>query len=353
MGSISLVGRCMAISVRGAVADVITPPHELVKVYRHQMVSCVRFLGWVVFSTLSMFRGVSATDPPAFGQVIRSSDVATMTEWAKRYERGIGVSRNIDRAIQLYCKAARKGDAQAQYNLGWIYALGRAGKGNDVLAAGWLTRAADQDHRQAQTMLESLGSDGIRRRGKAKCVLSKDLSVQTLGTRSVGSPMRFPAKHRRNTNRRQVADLVSRLAPQYGLNAKLVLSVIEVESGFNFRALSPKNAQGLMQLMPATAARFGVRDVWDPEQNLRGGMAYLSWLMKHFKGNVRLALAAYNAGEQAVKRHGGIPPFEETRKYVRRITQNIQNKGGGSVVAPQSLLPRASVYPKGMGLATR
>ena len=99
------------------------------------------------------------------------------------------------------------------------------------------------------------------------------------------------------------------LAPKYSLDPKLVLAVIEAESNFNPKARSPKNEQGLMQLIPATAQRFGVRNVWDTEQNLRGGMAYLQWLLKHFKGDVKLALAGYNAGEKAVERHGGVPPY--------------------------------------------
>ena len=101
------------------------------------------------------------------------------------------------------------------------------------------------------------------------------------------------------------------------------LAVIEAESNFNPRAVSPKNAQGLMQLIPATAVRFGVENVWDPEQNLRGGMAYLRWLLDRFDGDVRLALAGYNAGEQAVHRHGGIPPYNETQDYVRRIARRL------------------------------
>jgi len=98
------------------------------------------------------------------------------------------------------------------------------------------------------------------------------------------------------------------------------MAVIQVESNFDPNALSPKNAQGLMQLIPETAERFGVNDVWDPEQNLRGGMAYLRWLLDHFQGDVRLALAGYNAGEGAVEQHQGIPPFGETQEYVRRVT---------------------------------
>ena len=105
-----------------------------------------------------------------------------------------------------------------------------------------------------------------------------------------------------------------------GAVADLVVPVIEVESGFNPSARSPKNAQGLMQLIPETAERFGVNNVWDPEQNLRGGMAYLKWLMSHFSEDLELVLAAYNAGEGAVERYLGVPPFAETRNYVRKIT---------------------------------
>lgn len=120
-----------------------------------------------------------------------------------------------------------------------------------------------------------------------------------------------------------VTELVYKLAPQYQLSPDLVLAVIEVESNFNPDALSPKDAQGLMQLIPQTAIRFGVADVWDPEQNLRGGMAYLRWLLDHFDGDMRLALAGYNAGEGAVAQHGGIPPYRETQAYVSRIAGRL------------------------------
>jgi len=118
---------------------------------------------------------------------------------------------------------------------------------------------------------------------------------------------------------------VRQLAPKYRLSPDLVLAVIEAESAFNPNALSPKNAQGLMQLIPDTAERFGVTNVWDPEQNIRGGMAYLRWLMKHFDGDVVLVLAAYNAGEGAVKRHNGVPPYAETEAYVSRILRRLGN----------------------------
>lgn len=99
----------------------------------------------------------------------------------------------------------------------------------------------------------------------------------------------------------------------------LALAVIAVESAGRPRAVSHAGAQGLMQLIPATAERFGVRDAFDPAQNIRGGVAYLDWLMGEFGGDAVLALAGYNAGEGAVRRNGGVPPFAETRDYVPRV----------------------------------
>lgn len=116
-----------------------------------------------------------------------------------------------------------------------------------------------------------------------------------------------------------VTRLVLALAPQYGLDPRLVLAVIAAESSFRVDAVSPRNARGLMQLMPDTAARFGVTDPFDPVQNLRGGMTYLRWLLSFFRGDVSLALAAYNAGEGSVERYRGVPPFRETQAYLRKV----------------------------------
>jgi soluble lytic murein transglycosylase-like protein len=108
-------------------------------------------------------------------------------------------------------------------------------------------------------------------------------------------------------------------AERNGVDRELVKSVMLVESNFNARAISRKGARGLMQLMPETARRFGVTDRFDALENIRGGVAYLGALLKLFSGDVALAVAAYNAGESAVARHAGIPPFAETREYVRRV----------------------------------
>jgi hypothetical protein len=110
-----------------------------------------------------------------------------------------------------------------------------------------------------------------------------------------------------------------KLAAEHKLDPRLVFALIRAESNFDPLARSAKNAQGLMQLIPETAERFAVRDVWDPLENLRGGMGYLRWLLSYFKGDVVLALAGYNAGEGAVDRHRGVPPFPETLAYVQRI----------------------------------
>lgn len=107
---------------------------------------------------------------------------------------------------------------------------------------------------------------------------------------------------------------------RYGVDPYLIFCVMEQESRFNSRAVSPKGAQGLMQLMPGTAARFGVRNSFDPQQNIMGGTRYLKQLLEQFGGRVDLVLASYNAGEGAVKKYGGnVPPYRETRDYVRRI----------------------------------
>jgi soluble lytic murein transglycosylase-like protein len=116
-----------------------------------------------------------------------------------------------------------------------------------------------------------------------------------------------------------ITALATVAARRHGLDPALVLAVVKVESAFRPQAVSPKGAQGLMQLMPPTARDLGVEDAFDPEQNLDGGARYLRQLLIRYKGDVRRALAAYNAGPGAVDRHKGIPPYRETRQYVRRV----------------------------------
>lgn len=113
--------------------------------------------------------------------------------------------------------------------------------------------------------------------------------------------------------------LIERTARRYRMDPALIKAMVHAESGFDPQAVSPRGALGLMQLMPATARRYGARDVFDPRQNVRAGVLYMRDLLKRFRDNRRLALAAYNAGENAVLKYKGVPPYAETRAYVKKV----------------------------------
>ena len=268
-----------------------------------------------------------AFEEPSWNKLLRASNADTQTEWGQRYEHGEGVSQDYVKAVRLYCAAARRKHVVAQYQLGWLYANGRGVARDDALAAAWFRLAAKQGDVYARRMLEQF-AQGTKQR--ARCVLPENTEVADPRWAGRDSPAR-----------RQVKEWVYDLAPAYGLDADLVLAVIQAESGFNSRARSPKNAQGLMQLIPATAERFGVTDIMDPIQNLHGGMAYLRWLLAFFQGDVRLALAGYNAGEKAVERYKGVPPYAETRAYVAKITRSYRHAYHppvSQVVKPSAIL---------------
>lgn len=131
------------------------------------------------------------------------------------------------------------------------------------------------------------------------------------------------------------AELIRSAAEKNGIDGTLIQRVIAAESNFNPRAISTRDAFGLMQLIPETAARYKVMNMFDPAQNIDAGTRYLKALLNQYNGNLALALAAYNAGPQMVARYGGVPPFPETRNYLRRITSemvkvNAQNSRTGS-----------------------
>lgn len=138
---------------------------------------------------------------------------------------------------------------------------------------------------------------------------------------------------------RDLAQTVQRIARQNQLSPALIHSVIQVESNYDPFAVSPKGALGLMQLIPSTARRFGVSDVFDPADNIQGGARYLKYLLELYKGDNALALAAYNAGEGAVSRYGGVPPYAETWNYVARVRKRLE----GAVPSKETANPVSAV----------
>ncbi|GAB3377394.1 lytic transglycosylase domain-containing protein [Lysobacter fragariae] len=126
---------------------------------------------------------------------------------------------------------------------------------------------------------------------------------------------------------------IAAAAAQFGVEEAIVRAIIHAESSYNPGALSRVGAQGLMQLMPATARRFGVANAFDPAQNIRGGVQYLSWLLKRFNGDLKLAAAGYNAGEGAVDKYKGVPPYSETQRYVQRVAVLAERYRGATSVA--------------------
>ena len=262
--------------------------------------------------------------PPAEAGPVVPVQVQRWRREAEDAEYGAnGQPRDPVLAAQLYCRAARFGDAEAQYRLGWMLTNARGIARDDAQAAHLFAAAAEQGLAQAQQMLARLGEP---LGAPPPCLRPPDGEPPPLaaaGRKAAAKPVPPPPAPPPANAPEPIVRFVNLEAPQYKLAPQLVLAVMATESNFDPLAVSPKNAQGLMQLIPDTAARFQVRRLTDPVQNIRGGMAYLRWLMAYFEGDVALVLAAYNAGERAVDRYRGVPPYAETRQYVRRILAAI------------------------------
>jgi len=149
-----------------------------------------------------------------------------------------------------------------------------------------------------------------------------------------------------------IDEAIEQIAAQVSLPSQVIHSVIKVESNYDPFAISPKGAQGLMQLIPSTARRFGVSNVFNPAENIQGGSKYLKYLLNLFEGNYALALAAYNAGEEAVARYGSVPPFPETRNYLILVARQLQEAKKAEaakqkVIAAGQTRPEAETKPAG------
>ena len=243
-----------------------------------------------------------AANPPR-----SEAELKGLREQGRALEHGEGVAKDLAKAVALYCEGAKAGDPEAAYSLGWMYANGRGVPRDDALAAYFFDFAVKKDHEPSRKMLRFISTPAA---AMPKC-MEPDAVEEPLPS---GLMLNMD-----NERVRKMVELIHQLAPEYGVKPLLALAIARTESNFNPGAVSEKNAQGLMQLIPETSARFNVRKPFDPEQNIRGGLAYLRWLLAYFRGDVALVAAAYNAGEGAVNRYRGIPPYAETRDYVKRI----------------------------------
>jgi soluble lytic murein transglycosylase-like protein len=209
-------------------------------------------------------------------------------------------------ALARLCEQARSGHAAAQFQLAWVYAQAPSNRRRHDWAAYLLQSAAAKGHVAAQRTLQTTSWP----QPVAPDCFTGNAFTPGAASSQVLLPVEVPPR---------IEYLVRLLSPRYRIPPRLALAIIDVESRFDAKAVSAKNAQGLMQLMPETAQRFGVRDPFDQRDNIRGGLAYLSWLSAYYEGNVTLIAAAYNAGEGAVDKHLGVPPFPETQEYVRKV----------------------------------
>ena len=232
-------------------------------------------------------------------------------------------------AANLYCEASRYGSAEGVYRLGMLYAFGRGVPANRDYAANLFGIASTHGHYEAQKMLETIE---IKTNDTPLCVLEavapERAPANQYNAQSghyAGSPGIDSYVAKLPKSKLWVVDLVGTIAEWYKVDPKLVLSIITAESNFKVSAKSNADAHGLMQLIPDTAERFNVKNAYNASQNIKGGVAYLRWLLSYFRGDVTLAVAAYNAGEGAVDRYHGVPPYKETKNYVKKVMALYQS----------------------------
>jgi soluble lytic murein transglycosylase-like protein len=222
-------------------------------------------------------------------------------------------------AAQLYCVGAREGSTEAQFRLAMLFAFGQGVPEDRAIAASLLAIAAQQGHLQAMNMLETIRYSAEK---LPACVLTR-----VDPPHAFHSNPQFFAKNDSLSDklanlpksRRWLVDMIKSIAQWHDVDPQLALSIVSVESNFQTHAQSTAHAMGLMQLIPATAQRFNVKDAFDASENVKGGVRYLRWLLDRYRGNIELVAAAYNAGEGAVDKYNGIPPYKETQDYVKRV----------------------------------
>ncbi|PTT44928.1 lytic transglycosylase domain-containing protein [Aeromonas sp. HMWF016] len=225
-------------------------------------------------------------------------------------------SGNLQKAIALYCVAASTGNPEGYFRIGRLLATGPASVRSAKMANSYLAMAMRLGNQQASRYYNP-------RIGNAP--MGDQCGVGMRGGQ--GSYFALPSTPfnveaylaRQSPGKQKLATMLRHAAKRHQVDVRLVLAIAIAESNLESRAVSAKNAQGVMQLIPETQQRFGVTQPFDPAQNIKGGVSYLKWLDRRFDGDWVRISAAYNAGEKAVERYGGIPPYDETREYVKRV----------------------------------
>jgi soluble lytic murein transglycosylase-like protein len=268
----------------------------------------VRALSGVAIISL----GCSLGTAHAQSQSAPTASVAPLS--AKKLIRSINVGAPIEltaakaatwkKAFNHFCRKAASGSVPATSKLAWLTVHGAGTDANTAIASSLFKRAAAHGDANAQA-LAAIFQDPKDQLPKCMTHPTREFVATKRRAGSV-------APHR-------VAREVNRLARRYKLDPRLVMAIAQIESGFRPQVVSPQQATGLMQLTPATAERFGVKNSRNWVQNLAGGMAYLRWLLAYFEGDVVLVAAAYNSGEGNVNKYAGVPPFQETMDYVAKV----------------------------------
>jgi hypothetical protein len=265
-----------------------------------------------MFAGVALLLVVAIARPGAVAQAegyIEAPRVAAALQQGHAAEFGIGIRRNPLLAVALYCDAGMMGSPEGFFRVGRVLASAPRPLRNPAMANAYLALAARLGHHEALSLYDARVANAVIGDECGLYGSGADGSRFDLDGYLAGQS---PAKQR-------IALLIRSAARQYQVDPRLALAIAIAESNLDAAAVSPRNAQGVMQLIPATQERFGVTRPFDPEHNVRGALAYLRWLDKRFAGNWRLIAAAYNAGEGEVDRYSGVPPFAETRQYVRRV----------------------------------
>lgn len=262
----------------------------------------MRFSAWLLLSLLVLVRQTMAEVPAAHADSIATlinlahqGDADAAIALARRYDFGIDVPVDKEKTAQFYCQAALAGRMEAARRLALMFMEGEG---------------VERDHRLADQWLNISNTGPLNRQ-------RLDIRCSRGPAKAFENPA--PSTQRALRTSYELMDLVRRTARQLGIDPALAIAVVASESGFRVHAVSPRGAEGLMQLMPATARELGVHDSFDPEANILGGLRYLKQLLTRYQGNESLALAAYNAGMRHVDRTRDVPEIEETQLYVQRV----------------------------------